>query len=206
MKPPDLPVAVVFDIGRVLIQWNLRFLFEKLIRDPAELDWFLAHVVTEDWHFEHDAGRPLDDMLPERKARFPDHAALIDAYAQRFQETIPGLIPGTHTLVERLAARGVPLFGLTNFGSAFWPEFRARHPLFDHFSDIVVSGDEQCAKPDSRIYEIAESRFGVASQALFFTDDNPHNIAAARARGWHAHLFEGAAGLESALVQAGLLD
>ena len=74
------------------------------------------------------------------------------------------------------------------------------------FTDIVVSGDEQCAKPDARIYEIAEQRFGVAPQALFFTDDNPHNIAAARARGWQAHLFDGADGLERAVVQAGLLE
>lgn len=200
------PQAVVFDIGRVLIQWNLRFLFEKLIADPAELDWFLATVVTEEWHFQHDAGRPLADMLPERKAQFPHHAALIDAYAQRFQETIPGPIPGTAALVHRLAERGVPLFGLTNFGSSFWPEFRARHPVFDPFTDIVVSGDEQCAKPDSRIYEIAERRFAVPPQALFFTDDNPHNIAAAQARGWHTHLFEHATGLEQALIRVGLLD
>ena len=42
------PSAVVFDIGRVLYDWDLRYLFEKLIADPAELDWFLAHVITEE--------------------------------------------------------------------------------------------------------------------------------------------------------------
>jgi len=200
------PQAVVFDIGRVLIQWDLRFLFEKLIADSQALDWFLANVVTEQWHFEHDAGRPLADMVPERKALFPEHATLIDAYVTRFQETIPGPVPGTADLVERLAARGVPLFALTNFGSDFWPDFRARHSLFDNFTDIVVSGDERCAKPDPRIYAIAEDRFGLPPEALFFTDDNPHNIAAARARGWQAHLFDGAPGLETALLAAGLLD
>ena len=71
------PQAVVFDIGRVLFDWNLRYLFEKLIDDPAELDWFLAHVVTEQWHFQSDAGRPLAEMLPELKALHPDRAALI---------------------------------------------------------------------------------------------------------------------------------
>ena len=38
--------AVVFDVGRVLYQWQLRTLFEKLIADRDELDWFLANVVT----------------------------------------------------------------------------------------------------------------------------------------------------------------
>lgn len=197
--------AVVFDIGRVVIQWDLRHLFEKLIADPAELDWFLGNVVTEQWHFQHDAGRPLAEMLPELKAVFPDHAPLIDAYARRFSETIPGRIPGTDRLIERLAKQGVPLFALTNFGSEFWPHFRASEPLLDLFRDIVVSGDERCAKPEARIYEIAERRFGFAPEALFFTDDNPHNIAAAAARGWQVHQFAGAEGLERALVAAGLL-
>ena len=56
--------AVVFDVGRVLFQWQLRALFEKLIEDREELDWFLAHVVTEEWHFEHDRGATLAEMLP----------------------------------------------------------------------------------------------------------------------------------------------
>lgn len=199
------PEAVVFDIGRVLFDWNLRYLFEKLIADPAELDWFLSNVVTEEWHFQADSGRPLAEMLSERRERFPAHAALVDAYAARFLETLPHPVPGAHELVERLAARGVPLYALTNFGSEFFARFRVAQPVFRHFRDIVVSGDERCAKPDAQIYEIAEARFGHVPGSLFFTDDNPANVAAARARGWHAHLFTGAAALEAELTAQGLL-
>ena len=203
---PDRPKAVVFDIGRVLYDWNLRHLFEKLIDDPAELDWFLANVVTDEWHFQCDAGRPLDEMLPELIAQFPDHRGMIEAYASRFNETLPSAIPGTHELARRLANSGVPRFGLTNFGAEFWAGFRPTAPLFDLFSDVVVSGEERCVKPDRRIYEIAEARFGRAPGELFFTDDNPTNVAAAAERGWQAHLFTDAAALEAQLVTAGLLD
>ena len=34
--------AVVFDVGRVLYQWHLRHLFEKLVTDPARLDMLLV--------------------------------------------------------------------------------------------------------------------------------------------------------------------
>jgi 2-haloacid dehalogenase len=197
--------AVVFDIGRVLYHWEIRALMRKLVSDEEELEHVLTHVVSEEWHFQHDRGRPLSEMLPERKAEFPHYAGLIDAYATRFLETIPGPVEGTHELVERLAGRDVPVFGLTNFGVAFWEMFRPTAPVFDHFQDIVVSGIEKCAKPDPRIYEISEKRFGHDGPALFFTDDNPANIAAARARGWQAHLFEGAELLERQLVAAGLL-
>lgn len=197
--------AVVFDVGRVLIEWDLRHLFAPLIDDPGELDWFLAHVVTEQWHAQHDAGRPLAAMIAERKALFPGHAALIDTYRERFLDSIPGPVPGTFALVERLAARGVPLFALTNFGAEFWPLYRAREPRLRHFADIVVSGDEGCLKPDPRIYAIAERRFGHPPAALLFVDDRPENCAAAAARGWHTHRFTGAPELAARLVAEGLL-
>ncbi len=198
--------AVVFDVGRVLFQWQLGALFEKLIDDRQELDWFLANVVTEEWHFEHDRGRALADMVPERIALYPQYESHIQAYATRFNETVPGPVDGTHALVERLAAAGVPLFCLTNFGDEFWQMFRPTQPIFDHFADIIVSGVEKVAKPEPRIYEIVEQRSGRDGAALFFADDNPDNIAAAKARGWDAHLFSDAAGLEAALVEAGFLD
>lgn len=197
--------AVVFDVGRVLFQWQLRALFEKLIDDREELDWFLANVVTEEWHFEHDRGRALAEMLPERIALFPQYEAHIRAYAARFNETVPGPVEGSHAIVERLADGGVPLFCLTNFGDELWQAFRPTQPIFDHFADIIVSGVEKVAKPDPRIYEIVEQRSGREGHRLFFTDDNPANIAAARARGWNAHLFTDAAGLEAQLIAAGLL-
>ena len=197
--------AVVFDIGRVLFEWQLRCLFEKLIADRDELDWFLANVVTEEWHFEHDRGRLLADMVPERIALFPQYAAHIRAYATRFNETVPGPVAGTHDLVRRLHGNAVPLFCLTNFGHEFWELFRPTQPIFNLFADIVVSGTEQVAKPDPRIYEITEARTGRRGDALFFTDDNPANIAAARARGWDAHLFTDAQALEAQLNASGLL-
>ena len=197
--------AVVFDIGQVLFQWQLRFLFEKLIDDPEELDWFLSNVVTEEWHFQHDRGAPLAEMLPARIAEYPEHALNIAAYAARFNETAPAPVDGTHDIVHRLHDAGVPLFCLTNFGHELFAQFRREHAIFDLFEEIVVSGTEQIAKPDPRIYEIVEARSGRSGDALFFTDDNPANVEAAKARGWEAHLFTDAAVLEEQLQGAGLL-
>lgn len=197
--------AVVFDVGRVIVQWDLRHLFAQLIDDPAELDWFCANVVTEEWHFEHDAGRPLAEMVPERKAQFPGHAHLIDAYANRFLDTIPGPVPGTAALIQRLARREVPLFAITNFGAEFWQQFRPTEAVLDHFRDIVVSGEERLVKPDPAIFRLAERRFGVEAGAMLFIDDNPDNIAAAQALGWQTHQFFDAKALEEDLAGRGLI-
>lgn len=197
--------AVIFDVGRVLVQWDLRHLFAKLIDDPAELEWFVTHVVTPEWHFQHDAGRPLAEMLRELKAEYPAYTAHIDAYATRFIETIPGPVPGSFEIVESLAARNVPLYAITNFGSEFWAQFRPRYPLFDHFRDIVVSGDEKLLKPDPAIYRLALNRFGLAEGEGLFIDDSLPNIIAARENGFHGHHFIDAPTLQGELANMGLL-
>ncbi|HWU03366.1 MAG TPA: HAD family phosphatase [Novosphingobium sp.] len=206
MDRDSRPGVVVFDVGRVLVEWDLRCLFAKMIADPAELEWFVTHVVTEEWHFQHDAGRPLADMVPERQAQFPAYAPHIEAYATRFNETIPGPVPGTHALVDRLAQRGVPLFAITNFGAEFWPAFVPTQPVMRHFADVVVSGVEKMVKPDPAIFELAARRFGHAPAQMLFVDDNTANVAAAAKLGWHTHHFvNGAAALEADLARYGLL-
>ena len=192
--------AVVFDVGRVIVQWDLRHLFAQLIDDEEELDWFCANVVTEEWHFQHDAGRPLSEMVPERKALFPDHADLIDAYVARFLDTIPGPVSGTAKLIERLASNDTSLFAITNFGSEFWQQFYPTEPILQHFRDIVVSGEEKLTKPDPAIFQLAAARFGHAPEAMLFIDDNAANIQSAAELGWQTHYFTDAAALEADLL------
>jgi 2-haloacid dehalogenase len=197
--------TVVFDVGQVLVQWDLRHLFAKLIADPEKLDWFLANVVTPEWHFQHDAGRPLADMVRERKAEFPAYAGHIDAYATRFNESIPGPVPGSFEIVEALAARDVPLFAITNFGSEFWDQFRPSQPIFDQFRDIIVSGVERMVKPDAAIYQLALIRFGLCAGEAIFIDDNLPNVVAARQNGFIGHHFTDAHRLYEELVSFKLL-
>lgn len=197
--------TVIFDVGNVLYSWDLRCLFEKIIDDAAELDWFLLNVVTPEWHFQHDAGRPLADMLPERIAQFPQYKSHINAYAERFNETIPGPVAGSLALVQQLADNNVPLFGITNFGSEFWQSFRPTAAIFDLFTDIIVSGDEKLVKPDAAIYNLALERFGTCAERCLFIDDRLDNIEAGEALEIKGHHFQDAATLERELKALALL-
>jgi len=198
--------TVVFDVGRVLFEWDLRHLFAKLIADSDELDWFLEHVVTPEWHFQHDAGRPLAEMAAELTAQYPRHGSMIDAYRTRLNETIPRPVPGSLGIGNGLAAQGVPLFAITNFGAEFWEGFRPTQPIFDLFGDIVVSGVEKLVKPDPAIYALARERFGLQPGEAIFVDDNHANVVSARANGFAAHHFTDAGPLRSELEAIGLLQ
>jgi 2-haloacid dehalogenase len=197
--------TVVFDVGKVLFEWDLRYLFAKLIADRDELEFFVTQVVTPEWHFQHDAGRALDDMVAERITEFPEYAKLIAVYANRFNETIPGPVSGSLEVVQELAERDVPLFAITNFGAEFWDMFRPTQPIFDHFQDIIVSGVEKLVKPDPAIYALALQRFGIRPGQAIFIDDNHANVISARENGFATHHFRDAASLRAELVALNLL-
>jgi len=200
------PAAVVFDVGHVLFDWDIRLLYAKLIPDAAALDSFLRNVVTPAWHAQHDRGVSFAETSAELSRRFPQHEALIGAYGPRFAETIPGPIPGMHEIVAELDAAGVPLFSITNFSGEFFRPFRAEHAgLFDRFRDIVVSGDERMMKPDPAIFALALDRFGLGAGEGLFIDDRADNVAAAEASGFVGHIFTDAAGLRGTLARLGLL-
>jgi len=198
--------AVVLDVGNVLYDWDPRYLYEGLIDEPDALDDFLARVVTTEWHFQHDAGRPFAETSAELAAAHPQHRELIDLFGPRFGDTISGPLPGMIELVEEIDRARVPLFAITNFSAEFWPPFRAREAaLFDRFRDIIVSGEERIAKPDPAIFDLAMARFGLKPGQALFVDDRADNVAAGEAAGLIGHHFRDAATLRDALRGFGLL-
>lgn len=197
--------AVVFDVGKVLVEWERDLPFRRLIPDSAARERFMAEVIPLEWHGLHDAGCSAEQMIAKRSAEFPEHAQLIRAWLTHFNETIPGPVPGSTEIVEDLHAAGVPLYAITNFGADTWAGFAPTYPLFERFRDIVVSGVEQLAKPDPAIYALAAQRFGRAPAAMLFIDDSPANVESARRCGWQAHHFTDAATLRAELVGHGLL-
>lgn len=197
--------GVVFDVGNVLFSWDPRFLYKRLIDDDRALDAFLRDVVTHEWHFQHDAGRPFAETQAELSALHPEHAELIAAWGPRFSDSVGPALPGMLDLVEDLAARDVPLFAITNFSGEFWPPFRDTQPVFRHFRDIVVSGDEKLVKPGRAIYDLALARFGMPAEELIFIDDRAENVAGAEAAGMRGHHFRDAATLRAELSKLGLL-
>jgi 2-haloacid dehalogenase len=202
----EAPSAVIFDVGNVLFPWEPRNLYERLIGDDQALDAFMAEVVTKEWHFQHDAGRPFAETSAELSAQFPQHADLIALWGPRFAETLGPPLPGMAEIVADLDAAGVPLYGITNFSGEFWRDWAPSHDaIFGRFRDIVVSGDEKLVKPDAAIYQLALARFGLSGPDAVFVDDTLANVEAANRLGIHGVLFTNAADFRAELERLKLL-
>lgn len=197
---------IVFDIGNVLLRWDPQAAFRHAFASDAEIDALLDEVGFYDWNYEQDRGRPRAEAVAAIAARWPEHAALMDGYFDRFGLTIRDRIQGSWDIAANLKVRAYRLWALTNFLADTWPAARHLHPdLTTLFEGILVSGHERMVKPDREIFDLLCTRADAAPEQCYFIDDSASNVAGARAAGWQAHHFTGPEGLHADLRDRGLL-
>lgn len=197
--------TVVFDIGNVLIHWNPRHLYRGLFADEAAMERFLAEVCTDAWNLEMDrGGQTWAEAVAEKTSLFPEHADLIRAYDERWDEMVTGPIEGSVEILAELEAAGVPVYAITNFSAEKYERAKERFDFLHRFRDTVVSAHERLLKPDPRIYRALLDRNGLAAAEAVFIDDSPRNVAGAEAVGMAALLFTDPARLRRDLAGLGL--
>ena len=178
--------AVVFDVGNVLIEWDPRHLYRKLLPTSDAVEAFLASICTTDWNAQQDLGRKWADAIAERVERFPEHADLIKAYDARWMEMVPGAFDANVALMRDLKRAGTPVYGLTNFSSEKWALACERFSFLTEFEHVVVSAEVGLMKPDPRIFETLIERTGLSPQQTVFFDDLKANCDAADSLGFLA--------------------
>lgn len=199
--------TVLFDLGRVLLDWNPRYFYARFFPgDEAGLERFVTEVLSGAWIREMDAGKPAAIAIAERSRMFPQHAHLVARWTEGWPEMLPGPIDGSVELLARLRKRGHRLFALTNFSTETWPLARERFDFLDWFEHIVVSGELGITKPDPAIYRHAIARCRLEPEKTLFIDDLAANVEAARAIGFEAVLFSTPEQLAADLARFGFLD
>lgn len=196
----------VFDIGNVLIRWDVRALAEKLFDEAHETDHFMQNVWSPDWNLEQDKGRSWDEAVAVLSAEHPDYAEQIAALHTRWIETVPGSIDGTVKILKYLKNRGDKVYAITNFCAEKLKITQEHYDFLTLFDGMVVSGAERMIKPDAAIYRLFLDRYGLDAEQVFFTDDSPANVEGAREIGINAVLFTSPEQLQEDMKAHGLLD
>ncbi len=192
--------AILFDVGNVLVQWDPRHLYRKLLPDEEAVEAFLKDICTLEWHFAHDQGASFEENAALLKERHPDHANLIDLWGVRYLEMSPGEVDGVSALMDRAENAGLEFHGLTNMPSSVYPLLTEAFPPVARLKTVVVSGDEKICKPDPEIYRRALRRMDTDPARTLYVDDTLVNANAATELGMVAHHFKDAAGLEAHLT------
>ncbi|MBO1766255.1 HAD family phosphatase [Allobranchiibius sp. GilTou38] len=204
---PAPVLAVVFDLGNVLIEWDAYAAISTVVGDERARG-FLADETFDfhAWNMQQDAGRAWEDAEADAIARHPHYREEILAYREHFEASLVGPIEGTVDILRELHAAGTPLFALTNWSHELFPVALARFDFLQLFEDIVISGEEGIAKPDPEIFEVLAERLehiGDLEETIFI-DDRLDNVQAAVLAGMDAVQFTSPSDLRADLLFRGL--
>jgi len=199
-----LPSVVVFDLGKVLLDFDYRISAEKIARrsrlTPDQVRDLLDHspllqrfetglMSREQFYGEVCAACGFSGNLDEFCATFADI----------FFEIKPMI-----ALHAALRAARVPTYIFSNTNAIADAHIRERFPFFSRFDGYVLSYQHGAMKPAPRLYEVLEGQTGRKGEAILYLDDRPENVEAGLARGWQALLHETPEKTIPALRQLGL--
>jgi len=200
--------TVVFDVGGVIVRWQplelMRAHLPMVPADDALAQVFQGWAPGADWG-EFDLGRIEPAALAARIAArtgYPVEAldALIAAVPHHLQP-----VPESVALIERVRAAGHRLALLSNMPRPYADHLEAAHDCFAWFETRVWSGRLGVMKPSRAIFDHLGAQLAIDPTQALFLDDHLGNVEAARAHGWPALHFTGAAACEAALARAGWL-
>lgn len=198
--------SVIFDVGRVLIQWDIYPLFLDLLDNQANIDKFIKDVDFFKWNTDLDEGQSFSSHIAAYSAKFPHYADVFQQFDKRWPETIPGSIDKSVDILNALKQNNVPLYAITNFSHEKWPIACQMFPyLANSFIDTIVSGEVKMIKPNPEIFQLLLDRNSLKAEDCIFIDDTKVNVDAAIKLGIDGLLFTSAEQFEQDLIERGVL-
>lgn len=183
---------IVFDFGKVLIDWDPRNLFRKVFNTEEEMEYFLANVCTSEWNNRQDSDRTYAEAIAELVPKFPQYEKEINIYFDRWLEMLGEEYPASAKFKKILRAEGYRLYGLSNWSAELFPRVEEHYTFMKDLDGMVISGYEGIQKPDKRIYHILLERYNLRPEESVFFDDRLENVIAAREVGIHGFVFRDA--------------
>lgn len=201
----ELPVkAVFFDIGDVLVRFDLAGLLKDFAWGPGSSPWRVARMVwsrrlVDEVERGKIDGTQLHEAIQEQTGYEGDLEAFRRVWNGHFR-----LDAAAATLFKRSAKRR-PTYLLSNTNPLHWEHLKRRYAFAREAAGAVLSHEVGARKPERAIYDAAVKAAGCAPAECLFIDDLSANVAGAKAAGLRALRFKGAARLEGDLAGLGLL-
>jgi putative hydrolase of the HAD superfamily len=176
--------AVVFDLGKVLVDFDYSIAARKLAENSAkpasEIQKMLDHSPLL-YRFES-AGMTNEEFYGEfcREAGFSGNYELFAAAFGNIFSEMPEMI----RFQQQLRSKRVPTYILSNTNEIAVRHIRRNFPFFAKFDGYILSYEVGALKPHAPIYEAAERMIGARGEDLVFIDDRADNCEGAAKLGW----------------------
>ena len=181
------PKFLYFDLGKVLLHFDHYQMFRQM-GEVAGVDAERVREVLLDGGLQEQcelgqiSGEAFYEAFCETTGTRPDPHALARAANDIFELNV-SILP----LVAQLQYARCRLGILSNTCWSHWEHCRRRFRIVaDGFEIHALSCEIHAAKPNAAMYQAAAELAGAAPGEIFFTDDNPDNVAGARDAGFDA--------------------
>jgi 2-haloacid dehalogenase len=202
----DNQITIIFDIGGVLLDWNPRYLYNKIFdNDESRINHFLQVICPQEWNAKQDAGYPIAKAVEERVELYPDFEPQIRAYYGRWEEMLMGEIKGSVKILSDLRQVGYPLCALSNWSAETYQRVKNKYEFFQWFDEILISGSVKVIKPDQAIFELLLDRIQRPADQCLLIDDSEQNLVVAEQLGFQTIQFSSPERLLTDLHQRNIL-
>lgn len=177
---------IVFDLGRVLVNFQPEELLEQIFSDPDDADELNRIVFKSAEWLMLDRGVINNEEAKERLAnQHPEWANEIQVVLDSW---FPILTPieSSVELVQMFKEQGHGLYVISNFHRAAFDYIYSQYEWLQLFDGIVLSCDTKSLKPEPHIYETLLKTEKLVPGECLLIDDKPANVEGARQAGMHA--------------------
>lgn len=190
---------LIFDFGKVLVDYDFEAFFHKYIPDTERCRAFTPVLYNEEVQQLLDREeRPFDEIMNEIIDKNKEFESEIRIFCERYQEIITGEIEGMRELISSLKSEGYKIYGLSNWCSKVYYTM-AQFEIFKLLDGYIVSSEEKVIKPEPEIYHRLFNKFNLKPEECIFADDRVENIEGGRKVGMDGIVFQGAKQYEQEL-------
>ncbi|MCC6263671.1 MAG: HAD family phosphatase [Bryobacterales bacterium] len=191
MKAASTPRALFFDLGKVIVPFEIERAyagFQAVSTLPIEE--MAKRLRAGDLVQRYECGQLEDERFFESFCEITGVTTTFERFCAIWNSIfLPAtLVP--ESLLEELS-RNYTLLLLSNTNAIHYRFLERHYGHLGHFYHRVLSHEVGAQKPARQIYEDALAAAGVRPEEVFFTDDLPENIEAARKLGIDGEVFTG---------------
>jgi putative hydrolase of the HAD superfamily len=184
MKASRVPQAVVFDLGKVLLDFDYGILARRMAsQSSVSAEEILTVVNQTPLLHRYETGLISDREFYDAVVMATGFRGTEEEFLNWFGDIFTEIVPMV-ALQGELVRRGVPTYVFSNTNAQAIRYVRRSFDFYREFTGEVLSYEVHSMKPDSRIYEAVERVTGLSGRDLLYLDDRPENIAAGDSRGW----------------------
>jgi FMN phosphatase YigB (HAD superfamily) len=186
----NTPKIVVFDLGKVLVDFNYSIAAHKIAaRSAMPQDGIYSFIGSSDITVKYEVGLFTRGEFFEQARQAIGFHGTFEEFGEFFGDIFTA-IPPMIELHAELRRRGVPTYIFSNTNDLAVEDIRRNFPFFKNFDGYIFSYEVGAMKPDAKIYEALEKLAGRRGAEILYIDDRPENVAAGAARGWRTILHE----------------